>query len=392
MYAGVFGVIFALWLATPVFIRPKAYSVPSVKVTTYVAGKNIYRLLFVGDSRTYTDIQPRVVDPIVSRNSYNLASFGLWIPVQYLEFRDVFKEVPPDSVIVWSLSHRNFVPIGDRWWIPGQYPFGLDDLAEYVRDGYPLKRAIQEYEEAPYSSVDAVVKGRKKLLASLQQVVWQRPAPPTPPPAATIRSPDLDRGYDVESSRADLTQAEINSAAAARIMETLKQDSRVTGVSPLAVDGIIRSIESTRSDGGYERIIVDHDFFREQQSKLWPRRTDVVGVCQFDANQVYMKTFTKILDLVSKYRLRMIVNYIEDAPGSWQSDLDRHCAKQFMIDKIAPILKQRGIAFINPDLYPIIQFSNEFYFDNSHLTTEGGAIYSRLLAGQINTVLKDRGW
>jgi hypothetical protein len=105
-----------------------------------------------------------------------------------------------------------------------------------------------------------------------------------------------------------------------------------------------------------------------------------------------MKTFSKILDLVSRYRLHMIVNYIEDAPGSWPSDSERRCAKQFMLNRIVPILKERGIGFVDPDFYPHVQYSNDLYFDNSHLTSEGAAIYSRLLGSDMNKILSDMGW
>jgi len=393
MYAGVFGLSLASWLATPVFLRPRAYSIPSSKVTTYLAARNGYRLLFVGDSRTYTDIQPRVIDPITARPSYNLASFGLWMPVQYLEFRDVFKNVPKDTVIIWSLSHHNFVPIGDRWWIPGQYAFGIADLAEYILDGYPVKRAIQEYEESPYSPVDIIVKGRKKFLASLEQVVLRRHVHAISPGKGlpTDRISGDDDKFAILPVAVP-SRAELNSAAAAKILERLKRDTRVTSMSPVAKDGITNSIETTRADGGYDRIVIDREFFQEQQSKLWPPHTGTAGVCQFEANQVYMKTFNKILDLVSRYRLHMIVNYIEDAPGSWPSDSERRCAKQFMLNRIVPILKKRGMGFVDPDFYPHVQYSNDLYFDNSHLTSEGAAIYSRLLGCDMNKILSDMGW
>ena len=105
-----------------------------------------------------------------------------------------------------------------------------------------------------------------------------------------------------------------------------------------------------------------------------------------------MRTFEKILDLITRYHLRVIVNYIEDAPGSWSSDSERACGKQFMIETVVPTLARHGVEVVLPDLYPLIDFSNEWYFDESHLNTEGAAIYSKLLAAELVRVLDARGW
>lgn len=391
MYLAVFGVIFVLWLAAPAMLRPRAYSIPSGKVASYIDHKRDYKLVFVGDSRTYTDVQPRVVDPVVGRRSYNMASFGLWLPVQYLEFQDAFKEIPPDTVVVWSLSHRNLVPVGDRWWIPGQYKFSLADAAEYIHDGYPVARIVREYNEAPYSPADLALTFRKDVLNILRMPVrWphgSRSIAAKPIPRAALSR----TGYRVRLMDAAASAAEINKAAAERIMQRLRKDPRVVLVAPVITDGIITSVEDTRVDGGYDRIIVDRAFFKAQQAQLWPRRLQGGG-CSFVANDVYMRTFNKVLDLVVKYRLKMIVNYIEDAPGSWTSDSERRCAKQLVTDTIVPMLEQRGISFVAPDFYPRIDYSNDWYFDNSHLHTEGAAMYSQMLATEINKVLAQRGW
>ncbi|HEY2845941.1 MAG TPA: hypothetical protein VGJ09_19930 [Bryobacteraceae bacterium] len=357
--------------------RPKVYSIPSSKVNAYLSHKDSYSMLFIGDSRTYADIQPRMVDPLTGRISYNLASFGLWIPVQYLEFRDVFSHVPANTVVVWSLSHRNFMPLGDRWWIPGQYKFTLTDVAEYFRDGYPPHRILQEYEESPNSPVDRVVGIRKKLMSSLDTVVWKRSAGVVVPPI-TPGAPD--------------SRAETNRAAAVAMIAAMRQDSHFEIISPVTADGLVNAVEDTRTDGGYDRIPIDHDAIRRQQAKVWPAYGDDHSGCTFVANAVYMTTFSKILALASQYRLKMIVNYIEDAPGSWASETQRQCARKFMRDSIAPILAKQGIEYIAPDLYPAIGSSNDFYFDDSHLMTEGAGIYSRLLGTELQKTLVRKGW
>jgi len=382
IYASVLSVVLAVWLNLPVWFRPVAYSIPSSKVQEYVAQRANFKLLFVGDSRTFTDIQPRVVGPIVGRPAYNLASFGLWLPVQYLEFRDVFEKVPRDTVIVWSLSQHNFIPVGDRWWIPGQYKFGLMDGLEYALDGYPIPRIIREYEESPFSPADLVVSFRKKLTGSLDKVVWRGSAPKA--------TPVNQQAANAESETRSL--AERNQAVATRIIEQLKQDKQVTFINPAIRDGIVNSIETSRIDGGYDRIIIDPAYFRKLQAGLWPRRGDSNAGCTFEANAVYMRTFDKILDLIGRYHLRVIVNYIEDAPGSWSSDAERACGKQFMVKKVVPILASRGIEVVFPDFYPSINFSNEWYFDESHLNTEGASIYSKLLAGELARVISLKGW
>lgn len=391
IYASIFSVVFAAWLLAPAILRPKIYSVPSDKVARYLARRTAYNIVFIGDSRTFTDIQPRVIDLLIGRRSYNLATFGLWMPVQYLEFRDVFPEVPSGTVLVWSLSHQNFAPVGERWWIPGQYAFGFFDFLEYAMDGYPVKRILQEYEESPYSPADLAVKAKKRLILPFQAIVWrsghpisrQEAAQPTVPANGMLRP---------EASQPVLQRAESNRAAAARIINQMKNNDQVVYVSPVVKDGVVNSVETTRVDGGYDRIIVDRDFFKAEQSQLWPVHSGSDDGCHFTANDVYMRTFVKILNLISEYHLRVIVNYIEDAPGSWPSDSERSCAKRFMIQTIVPILRQRGIGFVAPDLYPKINYSNDYYFDNSHLHSEGAGIYSSLLAPELKKVLDTKGW
>jgi len=382
IYVSILSVVMAVWLALPVWFRPAAYSIPSSKVVTYLAQKERYRLLFVGDSRTYTDIQPRVVGPIVGRPAYNLASFGLWLPVQYLEFRDVFAKIPRDTVVVWSLSHRNFLPVGDRWWIPGQYKFDLMDGLEYALDGYPIPRIVREYEESPFSPVDLAVIARKRLIASLDRTIWRDGARKAPV------NQQVGNGEMIGAA----SLVEHNQAAAARIIERLRQDQQVNAISPVMRDGVVNSVESTRIDGGYDRIIIDPAYFRKVQAGLWPQYRNSNAGCRFEANKVYMRTFEKILDLITRYHLRVIVNYIEDAPGSWSSDSERACGKQFMIETVVPTLARHGVEVVLPDLYPLIDFSNEWYFDESHLNTEGAAIYSKLLAAELVRVLDARGW
>jgi hypothetical protein len=386
----VIGLLLSVWFRTPSWFRPKVYSVAAGKVVSYLAGRNQYRLVFAGDSRTFTDIQPRVIDSVLRRRSYNLASFGLWMPVQYLEFQEVFPHVPLDTVVVWSLSHHNFTPIGDRWWIPGQYKFSLADAAEYIWDGYPARRVFQEYDESPYSPIDLAVRARKQLMGSMENVVWKAKTPPVS--AAVPNGSRTGAAGEVKAPARTPSRAEVNEAGAASVIESLQHDKTVNFVSRVMKDGVVTSVESTRLDGGYDRIIIDQDFFKKQQAQLWPRKTDDGAGCHFVANDVYLRTFRKILELMARYHMKVIVNYIEDAPGSWPSDAERRCAKQFMLDKIAPILSERGIAFISPDFYSRIEFSNDLYFDESHLTTEGAAIYSEVLALEVAKVLASKGW
>ena len=155
----------------------------------------------------------------------------------------------------------------------------------------------------------------------------------------------------------------------------------MTFISPAIRYGVVNSIETTRIDGGYDRIIIDPEYFRKLQAGLWPRRVDSDARCLFDANAVYMTTFEKILDLIGRYRLR-----------AWSSDAERACGKRFMMEKIVPILARRGSEVVFPDFYPRINFSNEWYFDESHLNTEGASMYSEILAGKHARVLSNKGW
>lgn len=384
VYVAVIALALAIWLRTPAWFRPRVYSVASGKSSAYLSQAHKYRVLFAGDSRTFTDIQPRTIDPVIGRRSFNLASFGLWMPVQYLEFQEVLPRVPSNTVIVWSLSHSNFVPIGDRWWIPGQYKFGALDAAEFLWDGYPVRRVMREFEESPYSPVDLAVRLRKQVMSSMDEVVW--PAKKSNARRRTSSPWQASLLLTAES------RAEANEAKAQKILEELHRERRLTMAARVRKDGVVTSVETVGQDGGYDRVVIDRELIRAMQGQLFPRKSREGGACAFVPSDVYLRTFEKILGLIDKYHLKVIVNYIEDAPGSWDSDTQRRCAKQFMLDKIVPILSRHGIEYISPDLYPAIDYSNDWYFDESHLVTEGATIYSKLLAQELAKVLERKGW
>jgi hypothetical protein len=124
-----------LFLAIGAFNAPKTVaelganrSLPD-RVAAYLEDPKPYTAIFLGDSRTYCDIHPELLEPLVQgMHALNLSSFSNWFPTQLGLVREIVGRIPPGTQVIWSMGHVNFAGISSgSLAIQRVYPIGLVD-------------------------------------------------------------------------------------------------------------------------------------------------------------------------------------------------------------------------------------------------------------------------
>jgi hypothetical protein len=87
----------------------KKYSRHTNERLTELFDNNAYHdIIFIGSSRTHTDINPKIVDSICRVNSYNFGIEGGNLFEFYYVFKSYFKNHPPPRMIVLTLDLYSF--------------------------------------------------------------------------------------------------------------------------------------------------------------------------------------------------------------------------------------------------------------------------------------------
>lgn len=112
------------------------------RIAAYLQDPKPYSAIFLGDSRTYCDIHPELLESFVpGMHALNLSNFSNWFPTQLGVVREIANRIPPGTQVIWSIGHQNFsssripvvYPIGFAdalrltWWNAGKAPNGLSD-------------------------------------------------------------------------------------------------------------------------------------------------------------------------------------------------------------------------------------------------------------------------
>src|SRR5262249_28066201 len=87
-----------------------------------------FNLVFFGDSRTFTDVHPHLVNAYLGTNSLNLEQFSNWFPTQRAFIGDFYKLVPSKTTVVWSVGRQNFFSAGI---VNHVYPVSLASALRY---------------------------------------------------------------------------------------------------------------------------------------------------------------------------------------------------------------------------------------------------------------------
>jgi hypothetical protein len=349
------------------------------KLAFYRAHKNEFNLVFLGDSRTYTDIRSDIIDADTHRHSISLASFGLWLPVQYLQFRDVLPIIPPHTTVVWSLSHISFQPIGDRWWIPGQYDFPFFTAIKYIFEGYPFKRIIEEYEQAPYSPIRHLTKVYNGFLTTMDTVLWQSNTANTNVIAANT---NLNPPTAITKHYRAPTETEIQ-----KVTKQWQSKKYIIDVKPVKDGDLTTSLEALTDGGSYIRIELIPQYFKDKTASLsTPQKNIKNFICNYQPNPVYWATFLRMLRLAKENNINLIVNRVEDNPSQFTSVEERDCYRNFMNTVVKTTIEKYGFRFLSLDS-AFNQLKDTDYFDPGHLNSVGDEKYSNQLGPALASMI-----
>ncbi len=313
-----------------------------------------YDLVLVGDSRTYCDLSPQQLDAELGTHSVNVGMWANWFFTQYPSLEDLLPYVGKDAVVVWSIGHVNF----DRRDDPLNYPIGVANAVRYLGWGYGV-RPVAENLIGLLPGLDVYAYReviRRKIEAALA-VPLVGGAAPTGPPR--------------------------NAEALAALRQRYERDPGVAWIEAYQDEGAITSIALHHVRGHYERIEIDHAYFRRKQQELLLHLRPLPGAT-YHPDPARWSNFLAILDLFQRRHVRLIVNEVEEAPYNYSYPGDRRQLRAFMATVRAEV-ERRGIPYVRADWDQLVDAD---YFDWNHLNSDGIAKYTKLLAPLLRAELK----
>ncbi len=355
---------------------PSSYGSVLNKQVFYALGPERYDLVFTGDSRTYTNIHPHLIDGVLATQSLNLSGFTNWFATQYPHFQDLVRLKPKDQVVVWSIGHQNFQPSGT---IQTQYPIGFRNLLFYAAAGFDLRDlwANLKYFSPFLQLQDQLPPLKTRFDAWRSEVLLQR-ASETQESSASKVAAQVKDGFPAANYQ-EMAQKEIS---------LFQQDNVLASYTyNPGRDGDVNSLALLTRQGSYWLVELDYDYFRKRQREMTapmdPGQVNLTLDKPFTADPRYWKIFTAILDLFKNEGITLIVNEMEEAPHTYVTSEKRVWYRRFMREIVQPEVERRGHRYIRANWD---SFNDEDYFDYNHLNAHGAARYSRELAKQLKAL------
>jgi hypothetical protein len=354
---GFFGplVVFAGALYLPkTVVTPSPIGEIRPKVAYYQEHASDFNLIFLGDSRTYCAFHPERLDPLLGTRSMNLAYWGHWFPVQLAATRDTLEAAPAGTTVVWSIGQQNFFPVHES---AGKgYPIGAAQVPSYRRMGFRwafLKENIFYFN--PFTQLIVFPASlRTRLDDKMQEPAWRHRVDPL---AGVIPEPSPAMEAQ-KQRRLQSLMTQLGEIPSVRTTRTRYEGTRLTSLVVLY------------AGGGYERIELDHAFFREKQrlhhAELLAQKGDQLpGV---EPDPAYWNVFIATLDLFAQRGVKLIVNEMEEASNNYVSPSHREASRRFMQEHVRPTVERYGFAYTRV-AWEV--FTDEDYFDYNHLNRRG---------------------
>jgi len=371
-----------------------------VKTQYYREHPKDFDLLLFGDSRTYCNMQPHLLDPLLGTRSVNLGTWGHYFATQLGQLEAIADAIPEGTTVLWSIGHRNFQPV-DRllwwdvfpavqqepfpadgaWWLD-KYPIGLKNAPRFLWWGYPwhaVKRNVMRY--CPLGAVFQQAqtyrftwnRRRENPVAALDFFVTaQAETAPTPPPE-TPPAP----GPHAATVPAELERLRAN------------PDTARAGV--MSEEGHPTSVAVYTRQGSYYRVELDRAFFRGRQQDLIEAieagRRPGAEAAVFEPSPPLWRNFLAILDCFQAHGLRVVVNEMEEAPFIYEAWGGRGVLRQFMRERVEPVVRERGIPYVRVDFDTL---RDQDYFDFDHLNQVGLVRFTPMLADALRLHMKER--
>lgn len=356
-----------------------------------------YNVLYLGDSRSYCNIQNDMVEkklfPGVS--SLNLSHFGVWFPIQYRLFKELIPIIrnQKNITVVWTINPDNFRRIDygtqkeNQWWVASMYSIDLETVYEFWKMGYPLRRLIDEYILSPNSFFPKLWQKTNEWRQKLEEPIYL-PFILTdykPKQGSTIAS------QPVYSKRTDKTIQYGHTEKVNQIIRFYEEQPGTLIIKPVENEKKeITSIEIVRSGGSYYRIEITPEFFREKQSASRTRISNVYSarpvVKCVEIAPPHFNLFLKILKLCKDNNINLIINEFHKAPFNYVSNEHKNVCYSFMSDIVKKETEKNGFSYIAVD-YDIFEDSD--FFDADHMNSKGGDKLAPMLAEKLYPLLLD---
>lgn len=343
------------------FYLPSPTGSPGEKMAYYGRHRSDYDLLFLGDSRTYTNLQPDLVDPILDTRSLNLSAFAYWFPTQVPGFEKLAAMIPGKTTVVWSLGHQNFFPVFKT--VNERYPIGILNVPRYLSWGFTPGQILPNLlYYNPAAGIMGHGAGVRKKIEDL------RLFPLVPPRAAALPPPPTGEP-----------------ASPSALLDAYRRDPAVVSAGLLEREGRVTSLEILKKRGSYLRVEVDRGYHRRKQRE----HSDKVRVHsgKIEPDEAYWSCFLAILDAFRKAGVNLVVNEFEEAPQQYQSRAEQERWRSFMRETVQPEVESRGFSYIRVDfdLFPPAD-----YFDYNHLNSDGVSRFTPLFADLLAPHLSGR--
>jgi hypothetical protein len=341
-------------------------------------------VVFLGDSRTYCDVHPELIEPLVpGMRGINLSHFANWLPTQYALAREIADRIPPGTTVVWSIGHQNFFGLssGDlaiqrvypislsdavwiSWWNAGSAPKGLLD-------------SLYFYHWYLHSFIVA-----RNVRGSLHQAFKRPFSDNRGPHIAVHATAALPAANTMKASYPDETARALEREASA--------EPDIVHASSTTDDGRLTSIIRYFRRGGYHRTEIDPEYFRSKQAAAGHKPVSEVEARAFKTDppkQMEWNLFVAILDIFAAKKVRLVVNELEEAPYIYRHPMIRAKWREMMRTLVQPEVEQRGFRYIRTNLDQLSDFD---YFDYNHMNSNGIAKYTPMLAQRLNELAAER--
>jgi hypothetical protein len=345
-------------------------SVLMTKKRFYLANRDRFDTLYVGDSRAYFNIDCQMMDARLGTRSYNLAAITHWLPSQYLQLRDLLPSIPAGTTVVLSVGHNLFDNHHQKA-VNHIYPADGSETWDFLRMGYSigdhwanllLFRVLVPHSD--YFPGGLIYFNRERYWEELKNFL-----------AGAVRLG--------EEAPAQKGAGHKNMGEYLKIKRMFEGRGGVLQVGLESRGRTIINAVIRKTQGNIIFHELESAYFREKQRTH--RRVAHVR-SEFRPSKKYWNTFREMLDLLERAGLRVIVNEFEEAPYIYGDEKTRREYDGFM-RALRNYVEARGIPYIHIDQS---RLPDEFYFDADHFNSKGVIWYDPLLAEALRPHLLKR--
>jgi hypothetical protein len=334
-----------------------------------------FDLVFLGDSRTYCGIHPELIDPKLGTRSINLAQFANWLPTQYALVRDLVSSIPSGTTVVWSIGHQNFY---SSTGIQRVYPIDWQTALKYVFWRVPLTGLFDNV--AYFNPLLRLWADRAEIRRNWYDALHA---------AADLKSLQLiGDAKAAQFEPAVVTNGQSSQEAAAAITRQYAHDRNVQETSAISDNGRVNSVVLYLMGGGYYRIELAPDYFRQKQRELAPSAisdADAAITSLPEPDPGLLRLLDEILELFRQNNVEVIVNELEEAPFRYPNQIIREKWRKLMHDIVQKKVESKGFLYITTNLDEI---KDDDYFDYNHMNSRGGTKYALLLSRRLRQLLR----